>query len=293
MTHFTRRRFLTIAASSVAFSATAEPFKTAKWYGQAMGAPTVMKLAGVSPSRAAPLFERVEKELRRLEGVFSLYRGSELVQLNRDKLLDLPSPELLEVLSLSDSIYTASGGAFDPSIQPLWQAISQQRDPEAQRNQVGWSKVSFDTRRVVLADGMALTLNGIAQGFITDRITDMLLNEGFCNVLMDMGEIVALGYHADGRSWELGVAGPDGHVLHRLKMRDRALATSAVSGMKVGAFEHILHPAGIAPQQSLVAVSAPRAVIADGLSTAMCLMSPRAGRALVNQFRGARVEFSV
>ena len=35
---------------------------------------------------------------------------------------------------------------------------------------------------------MAITLNGIAQGFITDRIADLLRNEGFEQAVVDLGE---------------------------------------------------------------------------------------------------------
>ena len=47
--------------------------------------------------------------------------------------------------------------------------------------------------------GMAVTLNGVAQGYITDRVADLLRVRGFDNVLVELGEIRALGRHPDGR----------------------------------------------------------------------------------------------
>ena len=49
--------------------------------------------------------------------------------------------------------------------------------------------------------GMAITLNGIAQGYITDRVADLLRNEGFDQAMVDLGEWRALGSHPDGRPW--------------------------------------------------------------------------------------------
>ncbi|MEP2531563.1 FAD:protein FMN transferase [Shimia sp.] len=291
MTLMNRRRFLTIAAACAAVPAGAMSVETATWRGQAMGAGTVMKLAGMSQSQAVPIFEMVEAELRRLEAIFSLYRESELVRVNRDGRLTAPSSELLEVLSLVDGLHRASGGVFDPTVQPMWLAHAEQRDVRAVRAAVGWDRVGFDAAQVVLdGDGMALTLNGVAQGYVTDKITALLRAQGLRDVLMDMGEVAALGQRADGAAWDVGIADPDGRVLQRLQMRDRALATSAVRGTVLGGRAHILHPDGKAAEQALVSVSAPRAVVADGLSTALCLMSKTDGAAMVAQYSGARVE---
>ena len=121
MTRLNRRRFLTIAAASAAGPAgmALAATETATWSGIALGAPAQMKIAGMSASEAAPIFAAVEAELSRLEGIFSLYRDSALTTLNRDGVLSAPAPELLDVLSLSDSITQASRGDFDPPRQPL------------------------------------------------------------------------------------------------------------------------------------------------------------------------------
>ena len=289
MTKMNRRRFLTIAAASLALPKGALAAESATWRGQAMGAPTVMTLAGISATQAAPIFVRVEQELLRLEGIFSLYRESELVRLNSDARLAAPSAELLEVLSLSDGLWRASGGVFDPSVQPLWLARAGLSD---RTGPMGWGNLRFDARKIEMKPGMALTLNGIAQGYITDRIAALLQSEGLRDVLMDMGEVAAMGTRADGSVWRAGVATPEGEVVHRLTLRDRALATSAPTGTMVGKAGHIMNPNGTPPTRNLVAVSAPRAVLADGLSTALCLLPPAEGDALVARYPGAKIEIS-
>ena len=40
---------------------------------------------------------------------------------------------------------------------------------------------------------MAITLNGIAQGYITDKVGDLLRAAGFEHVLVNMGEQLAIG----------------------------------------------------------------------------------------------------
>ncbi|AVO38617.1 FAD:protein FMN transferase [Pukyongiella litopenaei] len=300
-----RRRFLTISAAALGCSGLPAAASTpvARWRGRAMGAQTGMVLVGLDDTGARRAFHAVERELARLERIFSLYvTDSQLSQLNATGILKSPAPELLEVLSLSDALNAASGGAFDPSLQPLWllraRTAAQGRaatpgELDAARALVGWDEVRFDAGSVRLAPGMALTLNGVAQGFVTDRIAALLRGRGLHDVLVDMGEIAALGRRADGADWTAGIARPDGRIVNRVALRDRALATSAPEGTLLGANQgHILDPRAPsgAPKHGLVAVSADRAAVADGLSTALCLLSKEEAGQTLLAFSGARLE---
>ena len=94
---------------------------------------------------------------------------------------------------------------------------------------------------------MALTLNGIAQGYITDRIVELVRNEGITSSLVNMGEDRVIGAKLDGSGWRIGLASSgmatslDGVVT----IIDRAVATSSAAGFHFdagGRFGHILDP---------------------------------------------------
>ncbi len=289
----TRRRFLSISAAALSVPAAAQAGESARWQGVALGAPASMVLAGVALPAARPVFAALETEVLRLERIFSLYRDdSALTRLNAQGHLDAPPPEMLDLLSLAGAIHDATGGAFDPTVQPLWRARAIGGDEAAARALVGWRHVGFDAGRVTLArPGMALTLNGIAQGYVTDRIADLLRSRGFGDVLVDMGEVVARGRRGDGAAWQAGIAAPDGALVGRVTLRDRALATSAPMGTRLlGGRGHIIDPAGTGARRALVSVSAPRAAAADGLSTALCLVDDVTAERAVARFSGARIE---
>ncbi len=144
-------------------------------------------------------------------------------------------------------------------------------DLEAAMALVGWHNVHFESSRITVGRGQSLTFNGIAQGYITDKIAALLRGHGLSDVLVDMGEVMGLGNRPDGTPWKLGVAAPDGQILHRVELSDRALATSATHGTVLAGGPHILDPKGDGGQPVLVSVSAPSAALADGLSTALCL----------------------
>ncbi len=288
MQPLSRRRFLTIAACAGAFApgASAAAGMT-QWRETALGAQVTLTLAH---AQAGAIAGRVFAEMRRLEAIFSLYReDSALVALNRDGHLPAPPFELLECLGLCDRVHRVTGGAFDPTVQPLWAAHARQATEGGDtggiaraRALVGWQGVSFDSGAVRLArPGMALTLNGIAQGHIADRLAKMLRREGLDEVLVDTGELHALGGHPDGGDWPVTLRAPDGGAPGRAGLRNAALATSAPAGMRMGGTGpgHILNPATGRPTDArwrLVGVTGPGAALADALSTAFCVMEDRA-----------------
>jgi thiamine biosynthesis lipoprotein len=223
------------------------------------------------------LFQRIEREIARQESLFSLFRDSALTRLNRDGRLGHPPPEFHALLALAGRVHAATGGAFDPTVQPLWQAVAQGAPLAPARALVGWDRVTVTEDEIRLGRGQALTLNGIAQGWAADRIAGLLRAEGFRHALIDMGEIAALGLHPEGRPWRAAVTGPSGAVLAECELTGRALATSSPRGTLIGGgAPHILSPQGGALRWETAAVAAPSAALADGLSTAFCLMD-RAG----------------
>ncbi|WP_368188487.1 FAD:protein FMN transferase [Aestuariibius sp. HNIBRBA575] len=289
MTIINRRRFLAMSASTLAVPAMAGQADVAIWRGSALGAPASLHIVGLSQIQAQPIFDQVEAELLRLELIYSLYRpNSQIMQLNTTGVLDHPAPELLGVLSLSGALHDASDGAFDPTIQPVWQARA---GLDAANGPVGWSHLRFDTQRVVFErPGMAMTLNGIAQGAVTDQIATLLRGMGLQNILIDMGEVAAIGGHENGSDWQVGIADPEGQIIQRITLRDRALATSAPMPSFGSDMAHIFHPNGTPAVNQLVSISAPSAMLADGLSTTICMAEPSQVRSILQLFPHAHVE---
>lgn len=284
-----RRRFL--ALSAVALATPAQSASRHDWSGVALGAEARLTLVGASDRQARHVFALVRGALEHIEAQFSLFRDSALTRLNRDRRLTHPDPDLLALCDLADRVHAATGGVFDPSIQPLWLASATGGDLTAARAAIGWTRVRLARDEIRLDPGMALTFNGIAQGLAADRIAAMMRAEGLGNVLIDMGEVQALGLRPDGAPWQARIAGPDGESLCDLALRDRALATSSPMGTRIGRTHgHILRPDGGPALWRTVSVSAPEAAVADALSTAACLMDRASIERALAAFPGARLE---
>ena len=139
---------------------------------------------------------------------------------------------------------------------------------------------------------MAVTLNGVAQGYITDRVADLLRGRGFENVLVELGEVRALGRRA-GLGALGGPASPTpkdpSAVLLELPLLDAALATSGGYGTwfdPAHRHHHIFDPATgrSAHRHATVSVTAPRAMVADALSTALTVVAAGHAQQLLATF---------
>ncbi|NEX47933.1 FAD:protein FMN transferase [Pseudotabrizicola algicola] len=255
-----RRRFLSITAAALAWPRLAQAETV--WRGTALGAETEVRLYG-RQEQAQTALAGLEALLARVEDSFSLYRTSELTRLNRTGRLQ-PSAWFADLMTLSARLNLLTGGAFDPSVQPLWTALAEGHPP---RGPVGWHHITLGPE-ITLANGQALTFNGIAQGFATDLVRHHLAGHGFAKALVNIGELAAMG-----GPFRLGIEDPEAGLLAQWHLRNSALAVSSARATLVGGKPHLLHPAGLPLLWSTVAVQAQSAALADGLSTALVFLT--------------------
>src|SRR6188474_1367039 len=278
----TRRRFLRVVAAVAGLPpiiatvrATAPKARVHSWQGEVLGAVSEVTLWHPDAAFARRAILRVREELARFERIFSLYRrDSEIARLNEAGTLLKPSPELRRLIDESQRLGELSGGAFDISVQPLWRLYEAHfwsrtdvhPDIAARARDVAQSVVNFreiDSGAAAIRfarTGMAMTLNGIAQGYISDAIADMLRNEGFETAVVDLGEYRTIGRHPEGRPWRIGIRdGRDfGSIDRVIDLEDMALAVSGGYGTTFdasGRCHHIFNPRTGASANSLVDVA--------------------------------------
>lgn len=304
----TRRRFIRISAAAAGLGALVpgHPVRAevapVTWRGTMLGAVATLEIHDKNRSRAERLISLACAEARRLERLFSLYLDdSALVALNRTGVLVDPAAEMVDLLSVAQHYSNLTGGLFDVTVQPLWQLYAShfardaadQAGPaaaeiEAALARVGSSRLSVSRDRIAMPKGMAVTLNGIAQGYVTDKVVDLLRAHGVSHSLVDMGEARAIGSRPDGKPWDVGIADPDvvGQMKTVLPIIDRAVSTSGGYGCQFGSsarFNHLFDPrsGGCAQRYRSVTTVARGATAADALSTAFSLMPQEHIRSLL------------
>lgn len=312
-----RRRFLKVAAVAASVPALAGGVralaprgKLYAWQLEVMGAFSELALWHDDPAVAGRTIGEVRAEVDRLNGIFSLFRhDSEISRLNRDGYLDNPSWELRDQLASGRRFSALTGGAFDVTVQPLWELYAAHfwtgtdtsRDIDSAARKVAerlvdYRLVDIGRRRIALPrPGMGVTLNSIGQGFVADRIADMLGEQGFTHVYADLGEIRLIGDNPDGRPWRIGLRDPKhpARCGRMLDLEDIGLAVSGGYGTpfeETGRYNHIFDPrTGLsADKMSAIAVTAPSAMIANGLATSIYVAGRERAAKILAAYPGAK-----
>lgn len=306
-----RRRIIKISAKMAAYSGLASIFSNAfgftntasskeyEWRGIVLGAESIITVQHYDTAKAHDLLNRAILMIKKYEKIFSLYRqGSDINQLNERGMFESENPDFIELIKKSLVISHQTKGAFDITVQPLWKILKQNFDsgnPKFEKNMsdamalVDYKNILIEKNKISFKKAdMAITLNGIAQGYITDKVAEFFKLNGIDNVLCDLGEIRAVGPQADGSAWNIAIEGyrdsgrDSGRDLEQgkpkvIELTDGAIATSAVLEEGIGKF-HLINSASeslgnLQPLHKSVTVFAASATIADGFSTAFINMS--------------------
>jgi FAD:protein FMN transferase len=293
MSNITRRKFLNITAISLALpfcsnSLFANAQEKISWEGFALGADSNMTLFHKDTSYAKESLDICINEIKRLESIFSLFsKTSSISQLNKEGYLSNPPNELLEVLNFANSISENTNGAFDVTVQPLWLIHANYSkhknidilNDEIQKvkNLISYKKLEINKNKIYFKkENMQITLNGIAQGYITDKITQILKQRGFTNVLVDLGEFNSIGGYDENRDWN--IATPYLNDIKYLKLNNNAIASSGGYGTRFDEKHHHLFDVNTGTSANYlnsVTIKASNAMLADALSTAVFVMSEK------------------
>ncbi len=255
----------------------------------AFGATITMHVLHSDQRNAELAMQDAFAQAKNIDALMSIHtQTSQVGQLNAHGIVHHPDPHLLTVLTEANRLSRLTDGAFDITVQPLWNQFTAAAErnalpTELARKQaqelVDWRAVQFDAQRVRLTrPSMAITLNGIAQGYAVDLALDAVRARGIEHALLDTGEFISIGSKA-GHPWLVGVQDPRHaeQLTTLLGMDGRSVATSGDYETFFTAdftHNHIFDPAtGDSPLElASVTVAAPNGLLADGLSTAFFVM---------------------
>jgi thiamine biosynthesis lipoprotein len=307
--HCSRRKVLTLGAGyllagSAGWQAHAKPssLKRSRRQSHALGSQVTLTALHEDRETAASALDAAFRELEGIEEILSIYRPqSQVSQLNRCGVLEKPHRHLVNVLTYAQSISKVSKGAFDVTVQPLWEVFQEAQKrhtlpDEANilvaRNKVDWQRVKLSPERIALeGNGTAITLNGIAQGYAADCVKQVLAGAGIEHALVDCGEFTTMGTSAKAAPWKVGIQHPreEEAFVSVARMSGRCLATSGDYATRFSEdyrWNHLFDPrTGRSPEEfSSVSVAAPTAMAADALSTAISVAGVDHGMGLMETF---------
>ncbi len=261
-----------------------------------LGASLDVTAVTADPVAAQAAADAALAEIARLEPLLSGWRADgALARLNRDALREGAPAELREVIAAAEAWRSATGGAFDPRLGEVTAARRAGDAPRLERARAALQAAGdvpvLEGAAVRRPNGVGLDLDGIAKGYVIDRalLAARLAAPGVQGLMVDLGgDLRCDGHGPDGGTWRVGVgARGDGPPAVVLRVTDRAVAASGAGERDVGGASHLLAADGSpAPRLASAVVTAPCAADADALATALCLMPPREGLALVERLPG-------
>ena len=232
--------------------------------------------------------------------------SSALSRLNRDGKLSEAPAVLVEMLSAAQNISVLTDGAFDVTVQPLWtlyqSAYNAGRKPSdaeisALSDLVNYRNIEIDGDRVrLMKPHMQVTLNGIAQGYATERCLRALARHGVNDAFLNTGEIGVAGSRDESHLWTAAIADPrhEGQSIALVRPPSGVLATSgdyATTFAPDFSVHHIFDPKTLRSPTKVASASvlAQSGAQADALATAMMVMEPDTSLALAHQLQGVEV----
>ena len=249
-------------------------------------------------------------EVKRIENLVSDWKPeTQISAVNRNAGIQpvKVDDEVFQLVKRSIKISKLTDGAFDisyASMDKIWKfdgSMKEMPTPEAIKKSVakiGYKNIVLNKKNQSIflkLEGMKLGLGGIGQGYIADKVKDLLLANG-CNsgIVNVSGDINAWGKQPDGKTWTVGIINPmnKNKVFATFPLENSAVETSGsyekfvvFNGVR---YAHIIDPRTGYPAQGVVSVSvfAKQTEIADALATGIFVLGVEVGLDLVNQLKG-------
>jgi len=250
------------------------------------------------------------KELKRIEQLISEWIPTSDISLVNQQAGKQPvkvHAEVFELLQRSVKFSKLTDGAFDVTwagMDRIWKfdgSMKEMPSEESIRNSVqnvGYQNLILnekDTTVFLQKQGMKIGTGGIGQGYIADRIKQLLLASGNASGLVNIsGDITSWGKQPDGKPWTVAIINPVNKekVFAFFPLEETAIETSGnyekfvvFNGIR---YAHIIDPRTGYPAQGVVSVSvfAKHTEIADALATGVFVLGVDVGLHLINQLEG-------
>ncbi|RJQ74082.1 MAG: FAD:protein FMN transferase [Desulfobacteraceae bacterium] len=285
--------------------------------GETMGTTYHIKVVAGQSVDWKAVHQMIEARLAQINQSMSTFRpDSEISRFNAMTRTDEPFPisaDFLRVMLSAREIHRLSQGAWDGTVDPLvdlWgfgksgplkNSIPPAQAIERARRQVGFNLIDISVNGYLTKKSPHVTVDlaSIAKGYGVDQIAVLLNGFGFKNYLVEIGgEVYAAGRRPDGQNWRVGISRPQAgaapeDVYKVVRLHKAALATSGdyrnfyrIDGRT---YAHIIDPrTGYPLQNGVVSASvvADNCTLADGLATALMVMGPKQGVALLDRLSG-------
>ncbi len=212
--------------------------------------------------------------------------------------------ELFDLIKRSLSITKLTDGAFDisyASLDRIWKfdgsmtKMPSETDIASSVSKVGYQNIELDDSNSTVylkLKGMKLGFGAIGKGYAADKAKSLLIEKGVVSGIINAsGDMTTWGKQTNGEEWKVAITNPlnKNKAFALLPITDGAVVTSGNYEKYVNfngkRYTHIIDPRTGYPSTGIISVTvfAPKAELADALSTSVFVMGKEVGLNRINQ----------
>lgn len=251
---------------------------------------TYMSLTAYGSNAEESVMQAVH-EIQRLDNMFSVgNNSSDVTILNNIGSSDV-SDETKYLIETSIKISDLTNGCFDITIYPvmeLWGFTDKNYKvpSESELNEilshVDYNNIHISGNEIVLDNSARIDFGGIAKGYTSGRVIQLLREHGIEHAIINLGgNVQTLGRKPDGSQWRVAIQSPesDNEYIGILNTSDKAVITSGGYERYFedngNTYHHIIDPETGYPSDSnltSVTIICDDGTIADAFSTSLFIM---------------------
>lgn len=246
-------------------------------------------------------------EISRIESLISSWDpNSQTSVINRNAGIEAVKvdKELFDLIKRSLAITKLTDGAFDisyASMDRIWKfdgsmtEMPSEADIATSVSKVGFQNIELDDTNTTVflrLEGMKIGFGAIGKGYAADKAKSLLIEKGVISGIINAsGDMTTWGKQTNGEAWKVAITNPlnKNKAFALLPITDGAVVTSGNYEKYVNfggkRFTHIIDPRTGYPSTGIISVTvfAPKAELADALSTSVFVMGKDVGLNRINQ----------
>lgn len=246
-------------------------------------------------------------EISRIENLISSWDpNSQTSQINKNAGIEAVKvdKELFDLIKRSLAITKLTDGAFDisyASMDGIWKFdgsmtdMPSEEDIKTSVSKVGFQNIELDDANATVflkLKGMKIGFGAIGKGYAADKAKALLIEKGVVSGIINAsGDMTTWGKQTNGDDWKVAITNPlnKNKAFALLPITNGAVVTSGNYEKYVNfngkRYSHIIDPRTGYPSTGIISVTvfAPKAELADALSTSVFVMGKDVGLNRINQ----------
>lgn len=272
-----------------------------------MGSRFDITVVAKDSSEANSYIDLAVNEISRIENLISSWDlNSQTSEVNKNAGIKpvKVDKELFDLIQRSIAISNLTDGAFDisyASMDRIWKfdgsmtKMPSEEEITSSVSHVGYQNIELDEANISVflkLKGMKIGFGAIGKGYAADKAKSLLIEKGVISGIINAsGDMTTWGKQTNGEDWKVAITNPlnKNKAFALLPITNGAVVTSGNYEKYVNfngkRYTHIIDPRTGYPSLGIISVTvfAPKAELADALSTSVFVMGKDVGLNRINQ----------